>query len=69
MDAYVLCLKNDKGELEPLAWTPEKLSTRQVRRSVRKFRKDKDIVDWGCAHWSRLYSSISEMRCEIPQLV
>ena len=66
-DFGVICLCLDDGKVQPLAWSRRKLSIKRLRKAVKQFSHDPDVVKAACMHWSRLYSSIRDMHNELPE--
>lgn len=66
-DHQVLALRLTDGKISPLAWTKATLSKKEIRRATRRFRKDEDVSEGILISWARIYSSIPEMKSEIPE--
>lgn len=64
---YVIGLRLDDGKVSPLAWTKRELSTKELRRATRKFKKDADVVEPYQADWFRLYDTKSEAKKDLPE--
>lgn len=58
----ILCIHTDDRTYQPLAWTDREISKKEIRRLVRKFRTDADFLNGAVLNWSRLYSSLAEVK-------
>ena len=65
--ANVVGLKLNDGRVQPLAWTQNRLSVKQLRKACRKFRFDPDVSEPISLSWWRLYQSVREMKRELPR--
>lgn len=65
-DPYVIGLRIKDGLVQPLAWSQEKPSKKEIRRATKKFMKDADVAEPYCAPWNRLYSTKEQMKSELP---
>lgn len=52
----------------PIAWCEERLSKKNLKRVLRKFRNDSDLLDFFQMNWCRFYSDKQEMKVNLPKL-
>lgn len=64
---FVVCLELIDGLYQPLAWSGERPSRKLVRRAVRKFMTDRDVVKSVILDWRRMYSDQSELK-KLPRI-
>lgn len=58
----VICIHVGERTYAPIAWTDREVSKKNLRRYVRKFRRDADFLKGAVLDWSRLYDSMSEVK-------
>ncbi|PCJ96648.1 MAG: hypothetical protein COA52_01200 [Hyphomicrobiales bacterium] len=66
-NCFILALEIDDGKYQPLAWTKDKLSNKQLRSVLKKFKKDKDVIRVLSMCWNCLYRNIKEAKSELSQ--
>lgn len=66
-DYKVLGLRLKNGRVSPLAWTRRDLSNKEIRRAIKRFKKDADVEASWFHGWERLYNSVQEMKSEISE--
>lgn len=63
---YIIGLLHKDGQIEPLAYTKNKLSNRELRKAIKQFKKDKNVSPI-CTNWFRLYRDSREMFKELKE--
>lgn len=58
----------ETDRVQPLAWCKGEISKKDMRRLTKKFRNDDDFGGAVVFEWFRLYSTISEMKSDLPEL-
>ncbi len=65
---YVVALRIDTGEFEPHYWTNNEMSKKELRRTLKRFKKDADVVEVCQMPWWRLYNCAAEARTELKPM-
>lgn len=68
MTNKILAIKTTDGQYQPLAWTPRKLSDKEVRRMTGKFRNDSDFDKGVLMESRRLYRDFREYVNLLPRV-
>ena len=62
----IVCLGTDKGH-EPLAWTEDDVSVRELRKVFKKFKPDGDVKYAIVLGYTRFYDTKSEAKISLPE--
>lgn len=65
---YVIGIKVSDGQVAPLAWSNTKLSIKQLKNVVKKFKNDSDFRSPAQMSLERLYNTKQEMKSQLPKL-
>lgn len=66
-NVFVIGFRTKDGKVQPLAWSPLKLSVKMLRSSVHKFRNDDDYLEPYQSEWSRLYHTKKDATSSLPK--
>lgn len=63
----IIALKTEKG-YDLLAWRKGEISKKEARSLCKRFMKDSDVLHEVVMDWDRFYTSLSEMKKELPEV-
>ena len=64
---YILCLRLDDGKVQPIAYSGSKVSSKRLRKLLKKFCKDRDVVSFDQVDYVRLYGTKAEVKQSLPE--